>query len=177
MPGIWQIDWLYYNWNFWRIPDYGKHSIVTPGYKAYLLNVKVHADYKSIFSDTLLFLVHIRGVHKWNTRFCLAAGLRNLSFSIYCATQGGIHMGGSTIPCRRGRQPSRSGRPTYKFARFSQKLYEIKKNLVRRGGARRGRSLGSATDTGMGQVLTFAHGGVVEYCASQNATVATVVNE
>ena len=44
--------------------------------------------------------------------------------------------GGSRIPRRRGRQPW--GAPTYKFARFSQKLHEIKKILVRReGGAPR----------------------------------------
>ena len=53
----------------------------------------------------------------------------------------GPGQGGSRIPCRRGRQPSRVGVPTYKFARFSQKPHEIKKMLVRWGaGARRGRS-------------------------------------
>ena len=45
---------------------------------------------------------------------------------------------------RRGRQPSR-GAPTCDFARFSEKLYEIEKILVRRGEARRGRPLRSAT--------------------------------
>ena len=43
--------------------------------------------------------------------------------------------GGSRIPRRRGRQPPRRGRQAYKFARFSQKLHEIKTTLVRRGNA------------------------------------------
>ena len=41
--------------------------------------------------------------------------------------------GGCRILRRRGRQ-SQGGAPTYKFARFSQKLHEIKKILVRGGG-------------------------------------------
>ena len=41
--------------------------------------------------------------------------------------------GGSRIPRRRGCQPSRRRAPVYKFARFSEKLHEIKKMLVRRG--------------------------------------------
>ena len=44
-----------------------------------------------------------------------------------------IFRGGSRISRRRGRQPSGGGAPTYKFARFSQKLHEIKKSLVRKG--------------------------------------------
>ena len=50
--------------------------------------------------------------------------------------QATIIRGGSRIPCRRGRQPSR-GEPTYDFVKFSEKLHEIKKILGRRGGARR----------------------------------------
>ena len=42
--------------------------------------------------------------------------------------------GGSRIPHRRGHQPSRRGVPTYKFARCSQKLHEIKRILVSGGG-------------------------------------------
>ena len=42
---------------------------------------------------------------------------------------------GSRIPRRRGRQPSRREAPAYKFPRFSEKLHEIKKILVRRGAA------------------------------------------
>ena len=42
--------------------------------------------------------------------------------------------GGSRIPRRKGRQSCRRDVPTYKFARFSEKLHEIKKNLVRWGG-------------------------------------------
>ena len=57
-----------------------------------------------------------------------------------------VFRGGSRIPRRRGRQPSRRGAPAYKFARFSEKLHEIKKILVRRGGGRAGGArLGSAT--------------------------------
>ena len=44
-----------------------------------------------------------------------------------------VSRGGSRIPRRRGRQPSRRGAPAYKFARFSEKLHEIKKILVRGG--------------------------------------------
>ena len=44
-----------------------------------------------------------------------------------------ISRGGSRISRRRGRQPSRRGAPAYKFSRFSEKLHEIKKILVRRG--------------------------------------------
>ena len=44
-----------------------------------------------------------------------------------------FNRGGSRIPRRRGRQPSRRGAPAYKFVRFSKKLHEIKKILVRRG--------------------------------------------
>ena len=44
------------------------------------------------------------------------------------------YQSGSRIPRRRGRQPSRRRAPAYKFARFSEKLHEIKKILVRRGG-------------------------------------------
>ena len=36
--------------------------------------------------------------------------------------------GGSRIPCRRGRRPSR-GAPTYNFVKFSEKLHEIEKIL------------------------------------------------
>ena len=43
--------------------------------------------------------------------------------------------GGSRIPRRRGRQPSRVGAPTYDFAKFRKKLHEIEKILGRRGGA------------------------------------------
>ena len=45
--------------------------------------------------------------------------------------------GGYRIPRRRGANPWGVGRgaPTYKFAGFSQKLHEIKKILIRRGGA------------------------------------------
>ena len=43
--------------------------------------------------------------------------------------------GGSRIPHRRGRQPSRRGPPAYKFARFSEKLHEIEKIWIREGGA------------------------------------------
>ena len=50
--------------------------------------------------------------------------------------------GGSRIPRRRGRQPCGGGAPTllgggaptYDFAKFSEKPYEIEKTLVRRGG-------------------------------------------
>ena len=43
------------------------------------------------------------------------------------------HMqGGSRIPCRRGRRPSR-GAPTYDFVKFSEKLHEIEKILGHRG--------------------------------------------
>ena len=55
---------------------------------------------------------------------------------------------GSRIPRRRGRQPSRRRAPAYKFARFSDKLHEIKKILVCRGGCAPGElpsPLGSAT--------------------------------
>ena len=40
--------------------------------------------------------------------------------------------GGSRIPHRRGRQPSRTGAPAYKFARISKKLQEMKNIFVRR---------------------------------------------
>ena len=43
-----------------------------------------------------------------------------------------ICRGGSRIPRRRGRQPSR-GAPTYDFAKFCEKLHEIEKILGRRG--------------------------------------------
>ena len=49
--------------------------------------------------------------------------------------------GGSRIPRRRGRQPSRGEAPTYDFAKFCEKLHEIEKFLGRRGGARRVRPL------------------------------------
>ena len=42
-----------------------------------------------------------------------------------------IVRGGSRIHHRRGRQPS--GGPTYDFAKFGEKLYEIEKILGRRG--------------------------------------------
>ena len=42
--------------------------------------------------------------------------------------------GGSRILRRRGCQPSREGAPTYYFAKFSEKMHEIKKILDRRGG-------------------------------------------
>ena len=42
--------------------------------------------------------------------------------------------GGSRIPCRRGRQPSRGGRQHTIFVKFSEKLHEIEKILGRRGG-------------------------------------------
>ena len=41
--------------------------------------------------------------------------------------------GGSRIPCKRGRRPSR-GTPTYNFVKFSEKLHEIEKILSRGGG-------------------------------------------
>ena len=46
--------------------------------------------------------------------------------------------GGSRIPRRRGRQPSRRWAPTYKFARFVEKMHEIKKIFVRGGGRAQG---------------------------------------
>ena len=49
-----------------------------------------------------------------------------------------ITRGGSRIPRRRGRHPSRRGRQHTNMPDFSQKLHEIKKILVRGGGARRG---------------------------------------
>ena len=45
-----------------------------------------------------------------------------------------LDQGRYRIPPRRGRQLL-EGAPTYKLAGFSQKLHEIKKILVRRGGA------------------------------------------
>ena len=45
--------------------------------------------------------------------------------------------GGSRIPRRRGRQPSR-GAPTYDFAEFCEKLHEIEKILGRGEGGGRG---------------------------------------
>ena len=38
-------------------------------------------------------------------------------------------MGGSRLPRRRGRQPSRRRAPTYDFPKFSKKLFEIEKIL------------------------------------------------
>ena len=43
-----------------------------------------------------------------------------------------LYRGGSRIPRRRWRQPSREA-PTYDFAKFSEKLHEIEKILGRRG--------------------------------------------
>ena len=51
--------------------------------------------------------------------------------------------GGYRIPDRRGRQPSGRWAPAYKFARFVEKLHEIKKSLV--GGAPGAPPLGYAT--------------------------------
>ena len=58
-----------------------------------------------------------------------------------------LRRGGYRIPCGRGRQPWGGGVPTYKFAGFSQKLHEIKKSLVPRGGVPGASQLGSATAT------------------------------
>ena len=44
------------------------------------------------------------------------------------------YQSGSRIPRKSGRQPSRRRAPAYKFAKFVEKLHEIKKILVRSGG-------------------------------------------
>ena len=54
------------------------------------------------------------------------------TIQMYTYTDSGADPG---FPVGGGCQPSRRRAPAYKFARFSEKLHEIKKMLVRRGGS------------------------------------------
>ena len=87
---------------------------------------------RSTFPQLLLWMVKIynctkRIVHLF---LMLSHRWRGGSCTHWCI----YYRGGSRIPHMRGRQPSGGGTNIYKFARYSHKLHEIKKILVRGGG-------------------------------------------
>ena len=90
-----------------------------------------------------------------STRFLETESRLTIFFVFNKIEMATLTRGGSRIPRRRGRQPSRGRAPTYDFAKFCEKLYEIEKILGRRGAHAGGAPPKSATANLKQRVLEF----------------------